>query len=131
MNLRQKLEFLMERDNISKKADLARDLNIAYSTIDNILKRNHFDNVKFSTLEKLCDYFHVDLRYLIKDEITDPNYGLSSLSSSDLSEDETQLVEDYRSMNDEGKEKIRDYVADLKDNPKYKKCSESRMDKEA
>lgn len=131
MNLRQKLEFLMERDNISKKADLARDLNIAYSTIDNILKRNHFDNVKFSTLEKLCDYFHVDLRYLIKDEITDPNYGLSSLSSSDLSEDETQLVEDYRSMNNEGKEKVRDYVADLKDNPKYKKCSESRMDKEA
>ena len=131
MNLRQKLEFLMERDNISKKADLARDLNIAYSTIDNILKRNHFDNVKFSTLEKLCDYFHVDLRYLIKDEITDPNYGLSSLSSSDLSEDETQLVEDYRSMNDEGKEKARDYLADLASLPKYKKCSESCMDKEA
>ena len=34
-------------------------------------------------------------------------------------------------MNDEGKEKVRDYVADLKDNPKYKKCSKSRMDKEA
>lgn len=131
MNLREKLEFLMSRNNITKKADLARDLDIAYSTIDNILKRDHFDNVKFSTLEKLCDYFHVDLRYLIKDEITDPNYGLSSLSSSDLSEDETQLVEDYRSMNDEGKEKVRDYVADLKDNPKYKKCSQSRMDKEA
>lgn len=131
MNLREKLEFLMSRNNITKKADLARDLDIAYSTIDNILKRDHFDNVKFSTLEKLCDYFHVDLRYLIKDEITDPSYGLSSLSSSDLSEDETQLVEDYRSMNDEGKEKVRDYVADLKYNPKYKKCSESRMDKEA
>ena len=131
MNLREKLEFLMSRNNITKKADLARDLDIAYSTIDNILKRDHFDNVKFSTLEKLCDYFHVDLRYLIKDEITDPNYGLSSLSSSDLSEDEAQLVEDYRSMNDEGKEKVRDYVADLKDNPKYKKCSQSRMDKEA
>lgn len=131
MNLREKLEFLMSRNNITKKADLARDLDIAYSTIDNILKRDHFDNVKFSTLEKLCDYFHVDLRYLIKDEITDPNYGLSSLSSSDLSEDETLLVEDYRSMNDEGKEKVRDYVADLKDNPKYKKCSQSRMDKEA
>ena len=120
MNLREKLEFLMSRNKITKKADLARDLDIAYSTIDNILKRDHFDNVKFSTLEKLCDYFHVDLRYLIKDEITDPSYGLSSLSSSDLSEDETQLVEDYRSMNDEGKEKVCDYVAELKYNPKYK-----------
>ena len=107
MNLREKLEFLMSRNNITKKADLARDLDIAYSTIDNILKRDHFDNVKFSTLEKLCDYFHVDLRYLIKDEITDPSYGLSSLSSSDLSEDETQLVEDYRSLNPQGQEYIR------------------------
>lgn len=131
MNLREKLEFLMRRDNITKKADLARDLDIAYSTIDNILKRDHFDNVKFSTLEKLCDYFHVDLRYLIKDEITDPNYGLSSLSSSDLSEDETNLIEDYRNLNDEGKEKARDYLADLTSLPKYKKCSESCMDKEA
>ena len=131
MNLREKLEFLMNRNNISKKADLARDLDIAYSTIDNILKRDHFDNVKFSTLEKLCDYFHVDLRYLIKDEITDPNYGIFPLSSSDLSEDETNLVEDYRSLNDEGKEKARDYLADLTSLPKYKKCSESRVDKEA
>lgn len=131
MNLREKLEFLMSRNNITKKAELARDLDIAYSTIDNILKRDHFDNVKFSTLEKLCDYFHVDLRYLIKDEITDPNYGLSSLSSSDLSEDETNLIEDYRNLNDEGKEKARDYLADLTSLPKYKKCSESHMDKEA
>ena len=131
MNLREKLEFLMSRNNITKKAELARDLDIAYSTIDNILKRDHFDNVKFSTLEKLCDYFHVDLRYLIKDEITDPNYGLSSLSSSDLSEDETNRIEDYRNLNDEGKEKARDYLADLTSLPKYKKCSESHMDKEA
>ena len=131
MNLREKLEFLMSRDNITKKADLARALDIPYTTIDNILKRDHFDNVKFSTLEKLCDYFHVDLRYLIKDVITDPNFNDLTPSPPSLSSEETQLVEDYRSMNDEGKEKVRDYVADLKDNPKYKKCSESRMDKEA
>lgn len=130
MNLREKLEFLMSRNNITKKADLARDLDIAYSTIDNILKRDHFDNVKFSTLEKLCDYFHVDLRYLIKDEITDPSYGLSSLSSSDLSEDETQLVEDYRSLNEQGQEYIRQTMYMAKQT--YKKMPDvSNMENQA
>ena len=93
MNLREKLEFLMARDNITKKADLARALDIPYTTIDNILKRDHFENVKFSTLERLCDYFRVDLRYLVKDEITDPNYGFSvPAPSSDLTPDEQRCV---------------------------------------
>ena len=47
MNLREKLEYLMARDNITKKSDLARALDIPYTTIDNILKRDHFDNIKF------------------------------------------------------------------------------------
>ena len=131
MNLREKLEFLMERKGITKKADLARAINIPYTTIDNILKRDHFDNVKFSTLEAICEYFNVDLRYLIKGEITDPNYGLSAPADPVLAPDERQLVTDYRAFNEEGKEKVRDYVADLADNPKYKKCAESSLDQEA
>lgn len=108
MNLREKLEYLMARDHITKKADLARALDIPYTTIDNILRRDHFDNVKFSTLEKLCDYFQVDLRYLIKDDITDPNYGApASYTSSPLAPDEQKLIEDYRTLNDQGKEHIR------------------------
>ena len=87
--------------------------------------------MKLSTLKTLADCLGVTIDYLGRDEITDPNYGISPLSSSDLSEDETQLVEDYRSLNDEGKEKARDYLADLTSLPKYKKCSESRVDKEA
>lgn len=47
------------------------------------------------------------------------------------SKDECQLIEDYRAFNDEGKEKIRDYVADLKCNAKYKKRAKPIMDKEA
>lgn len=47
------------------------------------------------------------------------------------SADEVQLIEDYRAFNDEGKEKIRDYVADLKCNSRYKKRAKPIMDKEA
>ena len=45
--------------------------------------------------------------------------------------DEQQLVTDYRSFNDEGKEKVREYVADLKGNPRYKKRDEPAVDQQA
>lgn len=48
-----------------------------------------------------------------------------------LTPDEQQLVTDYRSFSDEGKEKVREYVADLKGNPRYKKRDESAVDKQA
>ena len=45
--------------------------------------------------------------------------------------DERQLLSDYRNFNEEGQEKVRDYVEDLKDSPKYKKCSVPCMEKQA
>lgn len=45
--------------------------------------------------------------------------------------DERQLLSDYRNFNEEGQEKVRDYVEDLKDSPKYKKCSAPCMEKQA
>ena len=51
--------------------------------------------------------------------------------SSSLTSDEQQLVTSYRSINDEGKEKVREYVADLKINPRYKKRDEPVMDQQA
>lgn len=48
-----------------------------------------------------------------------------------LSPDEQTLIETYRTLNAEGKEKARDYIADLKGNPKYKKHSEPVLDKQA
>ena len=60
-----------------------------------------------------------------------PEIVQSTAPASTLSADEQQLIDDYRAFNDEGKEKVRDYVADLQDNPKYKKYSESRLEKQA
>lgn len=48
-----------------------------------------------------------------------------------LASDEQQLVTDYREFNAEGKEKVRDYVADLKHNPKYKKRDEPEVGRQA
>lgn len=107
MNLKQKIEYLMARDQIKTVAELSRALDIPYKTMDNLLKRDHFENVKFSTLRKLCYLFNVDLRYLCFDEITDPNFEIKSSEPSTLSPDEQKLIDDYRTLNDQGKEHIR------------------------
>lgn len=130
MNILEKIEYLMKRNGIKNRSELSELSGIPYSTITGFYAKG-YDKMKLSTLKTLADCLGVTIDYLGRDEITDPNYGISPLSSSDLSEDETQLVEDYRSLNDEGKEKARDYLADLTSLPKYKKCSESRVDKEA
>lgn len=65
-------------------------------------------------------------------DLNEMNTHCAKLGSAlSLLSDEQKLIDNYRSLNDEGKEKARDYLADLTSLPKYKKCPESRMDKEA
>ena len=130
MNILEIIDFLMKRNGIKNRAELSELSGIPYSTITGFYAKG-YDRMKLSTLKTLADCLGVTIDYLGRDEITDPNYGLTAPESPALAPDELQLVEDYRTFNDEGKEKIRDYVSDLKGISKYKKCSESRLDKEA
>lgn len=130
MNILEKIDFLMKRNGIKNRAELSELSGIPYSTITGFYAKG-YDRMKLSTLKTLADCLGVTIDYLGRDEITDPNYGLTAPEAPALAPDERQLVEDYRTFNNEGKEKIRDYVSDLKGISKYKKCSESRLDKEA
>ena len=130
MNILEKIDFLMKRNGIKNRAELSELSGIPYSTITGFYAKG-YDRMKLSTLRTLADCLGVTIDYLGRDEITDPNYGLTAPEAPAFTPDEHQLVEDYRTFNDEGKEKIRDYVSDLKGISKYKKCSESRLDKEA
>lgn len=69
--------------------------------------------------------------YQAVDSISEYSARVGHELTPSLSDDENQLIDDYREFNDEGKEKVRDYVADLADNPKYKKCSEPVLEKQA
>ena len=130
MTLPEKIQSLMLQNNIKNKKKLAEQSGIPYTTIISLFSKS-YKNVTMPTVEKLSKFFGVSLDYLCDEAITDPNYGLAAPEAPALAPDEHQLVEDYRTFNDEGKEKIRDYVSDLKGISKYKKCSESRLDKEA
>lgn len=130
MNILEKIEYLMKRNGIKNRAELSELSGIPYSTITGFYAKG-YDKMKLSTLKTLADCLGVTIDYLGRDEITDPDYGLKSPEALSYPRDEAELLEDYRSLNDEGKEKARDYLADLTSVPKYKKCPESRMDKEA
>lgn len=64
-------------------------------------------------------------------EIMETEFSQPAQPVEHYTADETQLIDDYREFNAEGKEKVREYVADLADNPKYKKCSEPVLEKQA
>lgn len=129
MNFLEKLDSLMSEKGLNRRT-LSEACGIPYTTIIGFYAKG-YEGTRMSTVKTLAHFFGVSTDYLIRDEVDNPNYGLTAPEAPAFAPDEHQLINDYRTFNDEGKEKIRDYVSDLKGNAKYKKCSESRLGKEA
>ena len=108
MNVLEKIDELMRQNGISTRRELSVKSGIPYTTISGFYAKG-YEKMKLSTLKALADCFGVSIDYLGRDEITDPHYGLSSPAApvSDLTADETQLIDDYRSLNEQGQEYIR------------------------
>jgi DNA-binding Xre family transcriptional regulator len=68
MSFTEKLDKLMKEKNINK-AELSRASGIPYTTIDGFYKKGS-DNVKLSTLKRLCSFFHCSLDYLVDDSVS-------------------------------------------------------------
>ena len=102
------------------QADLARMLEVSKTTVTNWVKGVNSPNIEY--LSELCSILQIKFSDMFEEH---PEAGET------LAQDEQQLVTDYRSFNDEGKEKVREYVADLKGNPRYKKRDEPVMDQQA
>lgn len=67
-DLGKKLKTLRKRRNI-RQDDLAEFLNLSKSQISNLESGRR--NLSLSQLEKLCDYFKIDMSYFIMEETTD------------------------------------------------------------
>ena len=98
----------MQTNHIKNKRQLSELSGIPYSTIAGFYTKG-YDKMKLSTLKSLANFFNVSIDYLGRDEIVDPNYGKSILkpASTDYSPDEQKLIDNYRTLNDQGKEHIR------------------------
>ena len=119
MTFLEKLDFLMKRngDNLSA---LSKKSGIPYTTLDGLYKKG-YKNTKLSTLQRLCEYFHVTLDYLVKDGIIDPLYGLDSQISVQSKPCSERLANACDSLNEEGIEKVIDYAAVLVASGRYVK----------
>jgi transcriptional regulator with XRE-family HTH domain len=121
------------------QAELAKKIGISSPTLSSWEQGKSIPDI--DKLYELSVVLGVDLVTISGFTLSEPVPELSSFQSeaketdaelsNPLKPDEQQLVTDYRSFNDEGKEKVREYVADLKGNPRYKKRDEPVMDQQA
>lgn len=121
------------------QAELAKKIGISSPTLSSWEQGKSIPDI--DKLYELSVVLGVDLVTISGFMLSEPVPELSSFQSeaketdaelsNPLKPDEQQLVTDYRSFNDEGKEKVREYVADLKGNPRYKKRDEPVMDQQA
>ena len=126
MNFLEKLSFLMKRngENIST---LSKNSGIPYTTIDGFYKKG-YSNTKLSTLTALCDYYHVTLDYLVKDQIIDPNYGLDTDLCGKREPVITKLLSVCSTLNDVAIDKVIDYASDLASTGLYRVESTNKPD---
>lgn len=73
MDFLNKLDALMAVHGLNKHT-LSIQCGIPYTTIDAWYKKG-YNNAKLSTIQKLADFFGTTLDYLMRDEITDVDYG--------------------------------------------------------
>lgn len=117
--IRKNLKNYLERSQFTQ-AEIARALGISKASVTNWIKGVNSPNIEL--LEPLCKLLNITIADMFKEHPETEDM---------LTPDEQQLITDYREFNAEGKEKVREYVADLKGNPRYKKHDEPAMDKQA
>lgn len=109
MNLLEKLDMLMREKGLNKRT-LSQSSGVPYTTIVGLYTKG-YEGARMSTIKSIAHFFGVSTDYLILDDVTNTAYGLPTSSPDTscpaLSPDEQKLIDDYRTLNDQGKEHIR------------------------
>lgn len=85
----------------------------------------------FEMLEAIADYFNVDMDYLTGRTSIERQYTFSPESPTSpapaLTDQEHRLLDNYRDLNDAGRDKLLDYAEDLVLSGRYEKVSSPSM----
>ena len=103
MNLLEKINFLIERNNLNKR-QLSLKSGIPYSTIDGFYKVG-YENMRISTLKILCDFFNVTMDSMAFDEL-EIKYRNDNFDTDHLSKEEIEIIRKYNQIDDRGKENV-------------------------
>ena len=108
----------MKQNNLNKRT-LSKSCNIPYTTIDNWYKRG-YEGLKLTTLKKLSDYFQISLDYWV-DDIQDNDKAFNTqnhITDKRL----LGIIENYKELNEAGKDDLAKHAEHLTYIPEYKKC---------
>lgn len=89
---------------------LAKESDIPYSSLNNIFLRNTQPTIP--TLEKICNGFHISLNEFFT--------GSESSAVTVLSEEESELINCFRSISKSNKKLLRNFVQFLSQESNYK-----------
>lgn len=83
MELIEKLNLLMKKNNIKNISQLSKETNIPYTTLKSIFDGD-VNDIRLSTSRKLCDYFKITLDDLLDDDIELDNIRIASYNGVDI-----------------------------------------------
>ena len=121
MNFIKNLYYLLEKKEM-KKSDLAREINVAPSTIS-AWYNEKYEKVSLQVLKKLSNYFNVTMDELVNDDLSNSNEIKLIYSSNHFTKEELISIDNFVNLIDSYKEKIYSYDA-FKDlnHTKFTKC---------
>lgn len=116
MDKGKRIKLLREKAGLSQD-ELAQKLNTTKQTIYKY-EMGIVTNIPSDKIEKLALIFHISPAYIMgwTDEIASVN---SNTSSPKLSDQEQQLLKNFRILNNLGQSRTLEYVEDLTYNEKY------------
>lgn len=121
MNFIKNLDYLLEKKEM-KKSDLAREINVAPSTIS-AWYNGKYEKVSLQVLKKLSNYFNVTIDELVNDDLSNSNEIKLIYSSNHFTKEELISIDNFVKLIDSYKETIYSYDA-FKDlnHTKFTKC---------
>lgn len=100
MNMADKLNVLMKRNNIKNPKELSEKLNqknlkIPYTTLLTIIN-NEVQDIKLGTARKLCNFFNITLDDLLDDNVELPQdfkfASYNGIDTKDLDEEDIEEI---------------------------------------
>lgn len=102
---------------------------IPYSTVDSVLKRG-IKNSGVGTVIRIFSFLDIDVESISSETLKHLNTSVETKnppSAAEAEPREEQLVNLYRELNEEGKDKLVDYADDLVSSGKYIKSSANQV----
>ena len=121
MHFIKNLDYLLEQNKM-KKSDLAREINVAPSTIT-AWYNGKYEKVSLQILKRLSIFFNVTMDELVNDDLSNSNEIKLIYSSKYFTKEELIYIDNFVKLIDSYKEKIYSYDA-FKDlnHTKFTKC---------